>query len=195
MQPKEFVICLNSSTPINQYNPKIYKAINSRVNIEIPTLKDGLPHLPTGAFNIRGLLTRFKYHLFTNQTHLAQNLYTYVETNYTLVPNYFYISRGFLFSSMNGIVTPLVVFVRNKRTKEIGLYINDEVLSSSSNYLAFYRFIKKYRIDWILAGYPIVDKKEVDKLFVTPTIPTFKTIKEKKSWEDEIKQAIYAEAV
>ena len=77
MQPKEFVICLNSSTPINQYNPKIYKAINSRVNIEIPILKDGLPHLPTSAFNIRGLLTRFKYHLFTNQAHLAQNLYTY----------------------------------------------------------------------------------------------------------------------
>lgn len=196
MQPKEFALLLESSDPVIQDSyTQIYKPINSRVSIEIPTLKDGIPFLKESSINCRGLLNTFRFLLFTSNITRARKMYNYVETKYTLVPNYFYISRGFLFSSMNGIVTPLVLFVRNKKTKDIGLYINDDVLSSSVNYLQFYKFIKKYRIEWILAGYSIVDKKEVDKLFVTPTIPTFKTIKEKKSWEKEIKQAIYAETV
>lgn len=195
MQPKDFINCLNSSTPIDQkYTNMFYKTINTRVNLEIPTLKTGLPHLPTSAENARGLVNLFRRILF-NYTATTLNLNYYVESKYVLVPNYFYISRGFLFSSMNGIITPLVLFVRNKRTKEIGLYINDEALSSSTNYSVFYKFIKKYRIDWVLAGYPIVTKQEVDKLFVSPTIPTFRTIKEAKSWEDKIKESIYAEAI
>lgn len=192
MQPKDIIYNLeNLSTPvINQYLDYTLE-VNTRSAYFIPGLFNlGIPDVSQRCFSTASiknvLILGFK---------TANNFRAAVPSRYVLVPHYFTFSRGVIIAHCNGVVTPVVVVAKNKRSKEYGLYIDTNFLTSSVYFRSLNTAFNKFKLDWILAGYGLLTKKEIDKCFITPTIPTFSSIKDMKSWEESIKEEIYNEAL
>lgn len=194
MQPKDIISGLeNLATPsmLITYPPSCVLEVNNKSVYDIPGLfKLGVPDISNNTYISRSLKFNI-FHTFRNGSTIS----LCVESRYVLVPNYFTLGRGVVFAHCNGVVIPVAVIAKNKRTKEYGLYINTDFLESSSHLRALSREFNKFKLDWILAGYGLLTKKEIEKCFITPNIPIFKTIKEMKYWEDKMKEDLYNDAL